>query len=110
MASHIRSGDEVMITAGSGKGRTGEVMRIDPKTERVWIKGLNLRTRHLRPTRENPQGGVIRKEAPIHISNVSPVVDGKPTRVRFETRDDGSKVRVAVRTGKVLGTLRSARK
>lgn len=110
MASHIRSGDEVMITAGSGKGRTGEVMRIDPKTERVWIKGLNLRTRHLRPTRENPQGGVIRKEAPIHISNVSPVVDGKPTRVRFETRDDGSKVRVAVRSGKVLGTVRSARK
>jgi large subunit ribosomal protein L24 len=110
MPSHIRSGDEVMITAGGSKGRIGEVMRIDPKTERVWVKGLNLRTRHLKPTRENPQGGIIRKEAPVHISNVSPVVDGKPTRVRFQMRDDGSKVRVAVRAGKVLGTVRSARK
>jgi large subunit ribosomal protein L24 len=110
MPSHIRSGEEVMITAGGSKGRTGEVMRVDPKTDRVWVKGLNLRTRHLKPTRENPQGGIIRKEAPVHISNVSPVVDGKPTRVRFETRDDGSKVRVAARTGKVLGTVRSARK
>jgi large subunit ribosomal protein L24 len=110
MPSHVRKGDEVMITAGAGKGRIGEVMRVDPKTERVWIKGLNLRTRHLKPTRINPQGGVIRKEAPVHISNVSPVVDGKPTRVRFNLRDDGSKVRVAVRGDKVLGTVRGPRK
>ena len=110
MPSHVRSGDEVMITAGGSRGRAGQVIRVDPKTDRVWVKGLNLRTRHLKPTRENPQGGIIRKEAPVHISNVSPVVDGKPTRVRFETRDDGSKVRVAARTGKVLGTVRSARK
>ncbi len=110
MPSHVRKGDEVIITAGAGRGRTGEVMRVDPKTERVWVKGLNLRTRHLKPTRVNPQGGVIRKEAPIHVSNVSPVVDGKPTRVRFQIKGDGSKLRVAVRTGKTLGTVRAARK
>lgn len=109
MPRHVCKGDTVMITAGSHKGKTGEVMRVIPKKEQVIIKGINLRTKHLKPTRLNPQGGIITKEAPIHVSNVSPVVDGKPTRVRFETRDDGSKVRVAARGGKVLGTLRGPR-
>jgi large subunit ribosomal protein L24 len=81
-------------------------MRVIPDKSQVIVKGLNMRTKHLKPTRINPQGGIITKEAPIHISNVSPVVDGKPTRVRFQTRDDGSKVRVAVKGGKVLGPVR----
>jgi large subunit ribosomal protein L24 len=98
----------VIITAGAHKGKIGEVARVIPKRDAVVVKGINLRTKHLKPTRINPQGGIITKEMPIHISNVSPVVDGKPTRVRFETRDDGSKVRVAVRGGKVLGTVRGA--
>lgn len=109
MPSHVRSGDQVIITSGDHKGQTGEVSRVIPKKNQVIIKGVNLRTKNVRPTRENPQGAVITKEAPIHISNVSPVVDGKPTRVRFQKRDDGSKVRVAVRGGKVLGTVRSAK-
>lgn len=106
MARHVRKGDNVIITSGSHRGKVGEVMRVIPERELVVIKGINLRTKHLKPNRINPQGGIITKEAPIHLSNVSPVVDGKPTRVRFEIRDDGSKVRVAVRGGKVLGTVR----
>lgn len=102
MARHIRKGDTVMVTAGDHKGRTGEVMRVDVSADRVYIKGLNLRTRNVKPTRLNPEGGRVTKEAPFHISNVSPVSDGKPTRVRFVVGQDGGKQRVAVRTGKVL--------
>jgi large subunit ribosomal protein L24 len=109
MARHVRKGDTVVITAGSHKGKVGEIMRVIPDKERVIIKGINLRTKHLKPTRVSPQGGIITKEAPIHISNVSPAVDGKPTRVRFQVRDDGSKVRIAVRGGKVLGEVRGKR-
>ena len=110
MAKHVRKGDTVVITTGSHKGKVGEILRVIPDKDKVIIKGLNLRTKHLKPTRISPQGGIITKEAPIHISNVSHAVDGKPTRVRFETRPDGSKVRVAVRNGQVLGQeLRKAR-
>ena len=106
MARHVRKGDTVVITAGSNKGRVGEILRVIPDKDQVIVKGLNMRTKHLKPTRINPQGGIITKEAPIHISNVSPAVEGKATRVRFETRDNGSKVRVAVKGGKVLGEVR----
>jgi large subunit ribosomal protein L24 len=109
MARHVRKGDSVFITAGSHRGTVGEVLRVLPDKGRVVVKGVNLRTKHLKPTRINPQGGIITKEAPIHISNVSPVVDGKPTRVRFESRDGGGKVRVAVRGGKVLSEVRSSK-
>jgi large subunit ribosomal protein L24 len=110
MARHVRKGDTVIVTSGSMKGTTGEILRVITDKDQVILKGVNLKTKHMRPTRVNPQGGIITKEAPIHISNVSPVVDGKPTRVRFETKSDGSKVRVAVRGGKTLGTLRGASK
>ena len=105
MARHVKRGDQVIITAGDHKGKTGEVMRVDTAKDRVYIKGVNLRTKHLRPTRINPQGGVITKEGPVHISNVSPVVDGKPTRVRFTRNGEGQKVRVAARGGKELGPV-----
>jgi large subunit ribosomal protein L24 len=101
MARHVRKGDLVVVTSGSHKGKTGTILRVvtgeGPDDTRVVIKGLNLRTKHLRPTQKVPQGGIITREAPIHISNVSPVVDGKPTRVRFRTNADGSKVRVSKR-------------
>jgi large subunit ribosomal protein L24 len=77
---------------------------------RVIVQGVNIRAKHMKPTQQNPQGGILRKEMPIHISNVSPAVDGRATRVRFETKPDGSKVRVAVRGGKELHTLREARR
>jgi large subunit ribosomal protein L24 len=106
MARHVRKGDTVMVTSGSHRGEVGEILRVLTDKDRVIVKGINLRTKHLKPTRINPQGGSITKEVGIHISNVSPVVDGQATRVRFQSRDDGSKVRIAARGGKVLGTVR----
>lgn len=112
MARHVRKGDQVIVNSGSHKGQVGTIMRVitsdEPGNERVVLKGINLRTKHLRPTRLSPQGGIITREASIHISNVNPVVDGKATRVRFVSKPDGSKVRVAARGGKELGTIRSA--
>ena len=108
MPAHVRKGDQVIVTAGDHKGKTGEVTRVFPDEQRVIVRGVNLRTKHVKPNRASPQGTIITKEAPIHMSNVSPVVDGRATRVRFETRDDGSKVRVAVRGERVLGTVRGA--
>lgn len=110
MARHIRKGDLVMVTAGDYKGQTGEVAEVITKSDRVLVKGVNVRKRHVKPTQLNPQGGIIEKEMPLHISNVSPIVDGKPTRVRFEVKADGSKVRVAARGGKVLGEIRGPKK
>lgn len=107
MARHVKTGDTVMVTAGDNKGATGEIMFIDTKRDRVLVKGVNLRTKHVKPTRQDPQGAVISKEMPIHISNVSPVVDGRPTRVRFERNAEGQKVRIAARNGKSLGAVSS---
>lgn len=106
MPRHICKGDAVMVTSGNDKGATGEVLRVLTKQHRVVVQGVNVRVKHLKPTQTSPQGGIIRREMPIHMSNVSPVVDGAPTRVRFESKSDGQKVRVAARTGKVLHTLR----
>lgn len=103
MARHVRKGDTVVVTAGKDRNKQGKVLRVIPEKERVVVEGVNVRTKHVRPTQTQPQGGKVRVEMPIHWSNVSPAVDGKPTRVRFETHDDGSKVRVAVRNGEVLG-------
>ncbi len=109
MASHVRKGDTVIVTAGNDRGTIGEVLRVIPKDDRVVVQGVNIRTKHVKPTQQNPQGGLLRQEMPIHISNVSPAVDGKATRVRFETKKDGSKVRVAVRNGEELGVVRGPR-
>jgi large subunit ribosomal protein L24 len=110
MARHVRKGDSVVVTAGNDRGKVGEILRVIPEDERVVVQGVNIRVRHLKPTQQNPKGGLLRKEMPIHISNVSPVVDGRGTRVRFEKREDGSKVRLAVRGGKELSVLRGPKK
>ena len=107
----IRKGDEVVVITGKDKGRTGEVLRVladkdNPSAEKVVVKGVNVRTKHIKPSQANPQGGTVNLEMPIHISNVSPVVGGKPSRVRFVTKADGSKVRVASRDGSELGEVR----
>ena len=106
MARHVRKGDSVVVTAGNDRGKVGEILRVIPDENRVVVQGVNIRVRHLKPTQQNPKGGLLRKEMPIHISNVSPVVDGRGTRVLFEKREDGSKVRLAVRGGKELSVLR----
>lgn len=110
MPRHIKKGDTVMVLSGNERGATGTVLRILTKTNRVVVQGVNIRAKHLRPTQANPQGGIVRREMPIHMSKVNPVVDGKPTRVRFVTGKDGSKSRVAVRGGKALHEMKSSKK
>ncbi len=101
-AAQIRKGDQVVVLAGKDKGRTGEVIRSIPKENKVVVSGVNVHARHRKPTQINPQGGIERKEAPLHVSNVAIVgADGKPTRVRFEERD-GKKVRVAAKSGELI--------
>ena len=110
MARHVKQGDLVVVRAGDDRGKTGKVLRVIPKDGKVVVEGVNVVFRHVKPSQKHPQGGRIQKEMPIHISNVSPVDpdSAKGTRVRFQVQDDGAKVRVAARSGKVLGTLRKA--
>ncbi|MBL4702849.1 MAG: 50S ribosomal protein L24 [Phycisphaeraceae bacterium] len=112
MPRHIRKGDTVFVRSGSDKGTTGKVMQVIPDTDRVIVEGVNVRKKNIKPSQANPQGGTVEKEMSIHISKVSPLAsDGKPTRVRFEKRADGSKVRLAVRNGEQIGPeLKKARK
>ena len=101
-AQKIRKGDRVVILSGKDKGRTGEVVRAMPKDGKVIVSGINVHARHRKPSQTNPQGGIERKEAPLHVSNVAiATADGKPTRVRFEVRD-GKKVRVEAKTGELI--------
>lgn len=111
MACKIRKGDQVEVIAGDHRGETGKVLRVLPDRNLVVIEGVNLVHRHVRPSRRNPQGGRIQKEAPLHVSNVLPIdpKTGRGKRVRFVLQKDaGGKVtgkqRVTV-TGTVLGDV-----
>jgi len=114
MARHVKKDDLVEVVGGARKGLRGKVLKVIPRRELVIVEGVNMVKRHVRPSRKNPQGGRIEKEAPIHISNVLPVdpKTNRPSRVRFEvqTNDKGeivSKKRVTV-TGTVLDDLTRA--
>ncbi|MXP09993.1 50S ribosomal protein L24 [Pseudoblastomonas halimionae] len=102
-AAKIKKGDEVVVLSGKDKGRTGTVSQVLPKEGKIVVEGVNVATRHRKPTQANPQGGIERREAPMHIAKVALAdpKDGKPTRVRFEERD-GKKVRVAVKSGETI--------
>ena len=100
-AAKIKKGDTVVVRSGKDKGRTGTVLQVMPKEGKVLVSGVNVATRHRKPTQASPQGGIERREAPMAISKVGVAVDGKPSRVRFETRD-GKKVRVAVKSGETI--------
>ena len=99
----IRKGDKVVVLAGKDKGRTGEVLQVMPKESRALVRGVNVVTRHQKQT-AGEQGGLVRKEGPIHLSNVALAdpTTGKPTRVGFKTLDDGRKVRFAKRSGDLI--------
>ena len=102
-AAKIKKGDKVVVLSGKDKGKHGEVLRSMPKLGKVVVSGVNIAARHRKPTQANPQGGIERREAPLHASKVA-IEDpktGKPTRVRFEERD-GKKVRIAVRSGELI--------
>ncbi len=100
MAAKIKKGDKVVVLTGRDKGRSGEVISVIPKEARALVRGVNVVKRHQRQTMKE-EGGIIRKEAPIHLSNLALAdpQDGKPTRVGFKVLDDGRKVRVAKRSG-----------
>jgi len=103
MARHIKKGDMVEIIAGDSKGSTGEVMKVIPAKNQVLVKGLNLVYKHVRPSQRNPQGGRIRVERPVHISNVLPVSpkSSRGSRVHFEVDNKGVKNRVAIGGGQI---------
>jgi len=100
MAAKIRKGDRVVVLAGRDKGRTGEVVEVNPTAGRALVRGVNLVKRHQRQTAQQ-QGGIISKELPVHLSNIAIAdpKDGKPTRIGFKIGSDGRKVRVAKRSG-----------
>ena len=99
MAAKIRKGDRVMVLTGREKGRTGEVFEVRPDENRALVRGINMVKRHQKQSAQQ-EGGIISKEAPIHLSNLAYVgKDGKPTRVGFKIRTDGTKVRVAKSSG-----------
>ena len=101
---HVKTGDTVIVIAGKEKGKKGKVIATYPKKDRVVVEGLNLVKRHTKPSQNNPQRGIITKEAAIHVSNVM-LVDpesGKPTRVKKVEQADGTMARVAVKSGKVI--------
>ena len=103
MAAKIKKGDRVIVLAGKDKGRTGEVIEVNPKENRALVRGVNMVRKHQRQT-ANQEGGIISKEASIHISNLAMTdpKDDKPTRVGFKTLNDGRKVRVAKRSGETI--------
>ena len=100
---HIKKGDTVYVNAGNDKGKTGKVLSVDPKADRAVVEGINMVSKHTKPNSKQPQGGIVKQEAGIHISNLN-LIDpqsGKPTRVGYKTVD-GKKVRFAKKSGEEI--------
>ena len=101
---HIKKGDSVIVLAGEDKGKQGKVLKVLVKEQRALVEGLNLVSKSTKPSAKNPQGGIVKQEAPIHISNLS-LIDpksGKATRVGVKITDDGKKVRIAKKSGEEI--------
>jgi large subunit ribosomal protein L24 len=101
---HVKKGDKVVVIAGKDKKKTGTVLAVFPKKQRVIVEGVNIVKRHTRPNPQHPEGGIIEKEAPIHVSNVQ-LMDpktGQPTRIGYKVLEDGTKVRYAKKSGEVI--------
>ena len=98
----IKKGDTVQVTTGNDAGKTGRVIKVYLDKDRVVVEGVNIVKKHVRPTQDNPQGGIIEKESSIHISNIMLIVGGKPTRVGFKSLENGKKVKFAKSTGEVI--------
>lgn len=101
---HVKKDDTVFVITGKDKGKKGRVIAAFPRENRVLVEGVNMIKKHSKPSQQNPQGGIITQEAPIHVSNVM-LVDpksGQPTRVGYKVLDNGQKVRVAKKSGEVI--------
>ena len=103
MAAKFKKGATLMVMAGRDKGKTGEIMRVVPGQQRLYVRGVNVVKRHTRPTQNSP-GGIVEKESGIHISNVSHIdpKDDKPTRVGFKVIEGDRKVRFAKRSSEII--------
>ena len=97
----IKKGDTVKVIAGKDRDTEGKVISVDAEKGKVVVEGVNMITKHAKPSQANPNGGILQKEAPIDLSNVMYVHEGKVTRIGFKV-EDGKKVRVAKTTGKVI--------
>ncbi|MBP3534691.1 MAG: 50S ribosomal protein L24 [Muribaculaceae bacterium] len=101
---HIKKGDNVYVNSGEDRGKTGRVLSVDVKKQRAIVEGLNMVSKATRPSAQHPNGGIVKMEAPIHVSNLN-LVDpktGKPTRVGHKIDADGKKVRVAKKSGEEI--------
>ena len=101
---HIKKNDTVVVLAGEDKGKTGKVLKVLVEKNRALVEGVNMVSKSTKPSAKNPQGGIVKQEAPIHISNLS-LVDpksGKPTRVGIKVAEDGKKVRIAKKSGEEI--------
>ncbi|MBP5364773.1 MAG: 50S ribosomal protein L24 [Bacteroidales bacterium] len=101
---HIKKGDIVIINAGQDKGKEGKVLSVDPEKQRAIVEGINIISKHVKPSAANPNGGIIKKEAPIHISNlnVKDPKDGKATRIGRRLNDEGKLVRYSKKSGEEI--------
>lgn len=101
---HIKKGDLVYVNAGDSKGQQGKVMEIMVEAERAIVEGVNMVSKHTKPNSKNPQGGIIKKEAPIHISNLQPLdpKSGKPTRIGRKANEKGKLVRYSRKSGEEI--------
>ena len=100
---HIKKGDTVYVNAGNDKGKTGKILSVDPSKDRAIVEGINMVSKHTKPNAKQPQGGIIKQEAPIHVSNLQ-LIDpqsGKATRVGYKMVD-GKKVRYAKKSGEEI--------
>lgn len=99
---HIKVGDTVKVLSGESRGQEGKVIYIDRNKERVAVEGVNVVKRHTKPSAANPQGGIVEKEAGLHISNLMVVHNGEPTRIGRRENKDGKLVRFAIKTGEEI--------
>ena len=99
---HIKKGDTVYVNAGVDKGKTGRVLSVIVDKQRAIVEGVNMVSRSTKPNAKNPQGGIVKKEASIHISNLNPVENGIPVRVGRKRNDDGKLVRISKKTGQEI--------
>ena len=95
---HVKKGMLVKVVSGNHKGMEGKILNVFPKKNRVIVEGVNFKKRASRPTQENPSGGFVEREAPLHISNVMVINNGKTTRIGYKVLDDGSKIRISKKT------------
>ncbi|MFT5206500.1 MAG: large subunit ribosomal protein L24 [Candidatus Omnitrophota bacterium] len=106
MSLRVKRNDQIIVLAGKSKGKTGKVLRLSPDNDRAFVEGVNLVKRFVRRSQQNPQGGVVEREASIHISNLS-LIDpksSKGTRFKIQSHKDGSKIRTSIKSGLEIGS------